>query len=185
MMLARIAGTICLMMMAFATVAAPITVGQRLPLAVVTEPGTLLYTGGEVSYAPWNSVRLAGKVRVIMHLAGRLSAKDLNAPLTTRLAGTRFPADRYQTTLIVNTDDAIPGSAMFVRASLKSSKAASPETEMIIDGKGAVRKSWQLMPGGSAVVVLDARGNVRFAKDGALTPDEVAEVMALLNTLLT
>ncbi|CCK03822.1 Protein ytfJ precursor [Cronobacter sakazakii 701] len=41
-----------------------------------------------------------------------------------------------------------------------------------------------IQPGGSAVVVLDKDGRIRFAKDGALTPDEVRQVMTLLRSLL-
>jgi len=35
------------------------------------------------------------------------------------------------------------------------------------------------------VVILDTQGIVRFAKDGALTPQEVSSTIALLNQLLT
>lgn len=182
-MFARITGTLCLIFITLTASAQPVTLGNRLPLAVVSQPGTLNYENHAFSYARWNSVQLAGKVRVVMHLAGRLSAKEMNAPLADRLANTPLPQDRYQTTLIVDTDDAIPGSAMFVRASLKSSKEASPQTQIIIDGDGAVRRSWNLKSGGSAVVVLDQQGRVRFVKQGALTPDEVAKVMSLLATL--
>ena len=38
----------------------------------------------------------------------------------------KLPHDRYQTTTIVNTDDAIPGSGMFVRSSLESNKKLYP-----------------------------------------------------------
>jgi predicted transcriptional regulator len=37
----------------------------------------------------------------------------------------KFPHDRYQTTTIVNTDDAIPGSGMFVRSSRRAIKSST------------------------------------------------------------
>lgn len=159
--------------------------GKPVPPVGIATNGELTYQQAEFSYLPWNSAHLPGKVRVVLHLAGRMSAKEQNEPLTQALAGLRLPADRYQTTLIVNTDDAVPGSAMFVRASLKSSKKESPWTQFIIDDQGSARKAWQLKEEGSAVIVLDKEGKVRFARDGALSPAEVREVVALLSSLLS
>ena len=47
-----------------------------------------------------------------------------------------------------------------------------------------MQHAWQLQSGGSAIVVLDKQGKVRFVKDGSLTQDEVTNVMALLASLL-
>lgn len=157
--------------------------GQRVPPVGIADKGELIAVGEEMEYQPWNSARLGGKVRVLMHIAGRLSAKDQNSPLTEALSAASLPPERYQTTLIVDTDDAIPGSAMFVAASLKSSKRQSPESQIIIDSQGAARQAWQLKPGGSTVVVLDHEGAVRFAKQGALTRGEVVQVLRLIKTL--
>lgn len=173
-----------LLALSFSSSANNLVTGQRLPLAVVADPGMLNYASGEFSYVAWNSAKLPGKARVLLHLAGRLSAKDENEVLTQKLQAAGFPHDRYQTTLIVNTDDAIPGSAMFVRASLKSSKEQSPWSQFIIDGKGSASQTWQLKPGGSTVAVLDKQGIVRFVKEGALTPAEVDQVMSLLKSLI-
>lgn len=170
--------------LSFSCSAHNLVMGQRLPLAVVADPGRLNYSSGEFSYTAWNSAKLPGKVRVLLHLAGRLSAKDENEVLTEKLQAANLPRDRYQTTLIVNTDDAIPGSAMFVRASLKSSKEQSPWSEFIVDGRGTASQAWQLKPGGSTVTVLDRQGIVRFVKEGALTSGEVEQVMTLLKTLV-
>ena len=170
--------------LSFSSSAHNLVTGQRLPLAVVADPGMLNYSSGEFSYAAWNSAKLPGKVRVLLHLAGRLSAKNENQVLTEKLQAAGFPQDRYQTTLIVNTDDAIPGSAMFVRASLKSSKEQSPWTQFIIDGTGSASQAWQLKQGGSTVAVLDKQGILRFVKQGPLTPAEVDQVMSLLETLV-
>ncbi|WP_034949616.1 YtfJ family protein [Erwinia oleae] len=158
--------------------------GQRVPPTGVTDTGELIFNGNTLTSRPWNSAQLRGKVRVLLHLAGRLSAKEENSAVAEAIQAAKFPADGYQTTLIVNTDDAIPGSAMFVRASLKSSKQSSPWSQFIIDDSGIVRSAWQLKERGSTVVVLDREGRVRFAKDGALTEAEVHEVIALINTLL-
>ena len=91
---------------------------------------------------------------------------------------------RSQTTTIVNTDDAIPGSGMFVRSSIESNKQLYPWSQFIVDSNGVVRKAWQLNEESSAIVVLDKDGRVQWAKDGALSQEEVQQVVALLHKLL-
>lgn len=174
-----------LLLSPFVVSANTFVMGQHLPLAVIINDGTIHYAQGEFSYQPWNSATLTGKVRVLLHLAGRLSAKEETASLTEKLQAANLPHERFQTTLIVNTQDAIPGSGLFVRASLKSSKKQSPWSQFIIDNSGEARRTWQLQEGGSAVVVLDKSGNIRFYKEGALSPLEVNQVMTLLSTLLS
>lgn len=63
---------------------------------------------------------------MVQHIAGRSSAKEKNANLIEAIKAAGFPHDRYQTTTIVNTDDAIPGTGMFVRNSIESNKKALP-----------------------------------------------------------
>jgi len=124
-------------------------------------------------------------VRVVQHIAGRTSAKEKNATLVEAIKAAKLPHDRYQTTTIVNTDDAIPGSGMFVRSSLESNKKLYPWSQFIVDSNGVTRKAWQLEEESSAIVVLDKNGRVEWVKDGALTQDEVQQVVALLHKLLT
>jgi len=158
---------------------------QRVPPVGVADRGELLLNNDKFSYKNWNSAQLAGKVRVVMHIAGRTSAKEKNAALIEAIKSANLPHDRYQTTTIVNTDDAIPGSAMFVRSSLESNKKLYPWSQFIVDSEGSVRKAWQLEEKGSAIVVLDKEGRVEFAKDGSLSQQEVQQVVALLHKLLS
>lgn len=156
----------------------------RVPAVGVNDKGELLLQQEKFSYKNWNSAQLSGKVRVVQHIAGRSSAKEMNAALVEAIKAAKLPHDRYQTTTIVNTDDAIPGTGMFVRSSVETNKQQYPWSEFIIDSKGNVQHAWQLQPGGSAIVVLDKHGKVKFVKDGSLTQDEVTKVMTLVTSLL-
>lgn len=158
--------------------------GQRVPAVGITDRGELILDNNEFSYKNWNSSQLPGKVRVVQHIAGRTSAKEKNATLIEAIKAAKFPHDKYQTTTIVNTDDAIPGSGMFVRSSLESNKKLYPWSQFIVDSNGLVRQSWQLEEESSAIVVLDKEGRVEWVKDGALTQQEVQQVIALLHKLL-
>ncbi|MDR9903914.1 YtfJ family protein [Enterobacter hormaechei] len=159
--------------------------GQRVLPVGIADRGELILDNDKFSYKVWNSAQLAGKVRVVQHIAGRTSAKEKNATLVEAIKAAKLPHDRYQTTTIVNTDDAIPGSGMFVRSSLESNKKLYPWSQFIVDSNGVTRKAWQLEEESSAIVVLDKNGRVEWVKDGALTQDEVQQVVALLHKLLT
>lgn len=156
----------------------------RVPAIGVNDKGELLLQQDKFSYKNWNSAQLSGKVRVIQHIAGRSSAKQMNAALIEAIKAAKLPHERYQTTTIVNTDDAIPGTGMFVRSSIESNKQQYPWSQFIVDDKGNVQRAWQLQQGGSAIVVLDKRGTVKFVKDGPLTQDEVQQVVTLVKSLL-
>lgn len=157
---------------------------QRVAPIGVSDKGELDYVGNKFSYKGWNSAQLGGKVRVVQHIAGRTSAKELNDPLIEAIKAAKLPHDRYQTTTIVNTDDAIIGTAVFVRNSIEGNKKEFPWSQFIVDSNGNVKKAWDLQPKGSAIVVLDKEGKIQFAKDGALTPQEVQQVMEMLHQLL-
>lgn len=156
---------------------------QRVAPIGVSDKGELDYVDNKFSYKGWNSAQLGGKVRVVQHIAGRTSAKELNDPLIEAIKTAKLPHDRYQTTTIVNTDDAIIGTAIFVRNSIEDSKKEFPWSQFIVDSNGNVKKAWDLQPKGSAIVVLDKEGKIQFAKDGALTPQEVQQVMEMLHQL--
>lgn len=157
---------------------------QRVAPVGVADRGELVLDNDKFSYKSWNSAQLAGKVRVVMHIAGRSSAKEKNATLIEAIKSAKLPHNRYQTTTIVNTDDAIPGSGMFVRSSIENNKQLYPWSQFIVDSNGAVRKAWQLEEESSAIVVLDKEGRVQWAKDGALSQQEVQQVVGLLHKLL-
>ena len=158
--------------------------GKRVAPVGVADRGELVLNNDKFSYKSWNSAQLVGKVRVVQHIAGRSSAKEKNATLIEAIKSAKLPHDRYQTTTIVNTDDAIPGSGMFVRSSIESNKQLYPWSQFIVDSNGVVRKAWQLNEESSAIVVLDNDGRVQWAKDGALSQEEVQQVVALLHKLL-
>ena len=177
MTLRKILALTCLLLPMIAS-AHQFETGQRVPPIGITDRGELVLDKDQFSYKTWNSAQLVGKVRVLQHIAGRTSAKEKNATLIEAIKSAKLPHDRYQTTTIVNTDDAIPGSGMFVRSSLESNKKLYPWSQFIVDSNGVARGAWQLDEESSAVVVLDKDGRVQWAKDGALTPEEVQQVMA-------
>ncbi|MBC8949013.1 MULTISPECIES: YtfJ family protein [Xenorhabdus] len=157
-----------------------ITLEQPVPAISVTDKGELLLNDGKFSYQNWSSTELSGKVRTIQHIAGRSSAKEMNDPLIQALKDADLPKDKYQTTSIMNTDDAIFGTGVFVRNSIEDSKKQFPWSQFIVDSNGLVKKAWGLEPKSSAIIVLDKNGKVKFVKDGKLSNEDITHVISLI-----
>ncbi|MBJ3815721.1 YtfJ family protein [Shimwellia pseudoproteus] len=161
-----------------------LVVGQRVAPISITDRGEMLMNGDDFSYRPWKSAQLEGKIRVVQYIAGRTSAKKKNSLLIKAIKAADFPLDRFQPTTIVNTDDEIPGSGFFVRGKLEKNKRKYPWAQFIVDSNGLGRKAWQLKEESSTILVLDKDGRVQWAKDGALTTDEVYNVLAMVHDML-
>ncbi len=161
-----------------------LTLNERVTPVGVNDKGELIYDNNQFSYQGWNSAKLVGKVRIIQHIAGRTSAKELNAPLVDAIKLANLPRDRYQTTTIVNTDDAIIGTGPFVRSSIEENKREFPWSQFIVDSNGFVAKAWGLKAKSSAIIVLDKEGKIVSMKEGALTAAEVQQTISSLHKLL-
>ncbi len=161
-----------------------IQINHNIKDAAVNDKGELIYHNDTFSYQNWNSSQLIGKVRVIQHIAGLADARKMNASLMDIIRSSSLPREHYQTTTIVNINDAIWGTAVFVLDSIQESKRAFPWSQFIVDEYGEVRKAWDLSHKGSVIVVLDRKGIVHFVKDGPLSTQEVEQVMTLLHQLI-
>lgn len=177
--------SICLLSLSTLAEAANIQINQSVPAVSVTDKGELILNKeNKLDYQPWKSQQLVGKVRTIQHIAGRSSAKELNAPLIEAIKNARFPHDTYQTTTIINTDDAIFGTGVFVKNSVEDSKKEFPYSQFIVDSDGVVKTAWGLKPESSAIILLDNQGKVLFFKDGELNSQEIEKVIGLLISAL-
>jgi YtfJ family uncharacterized protein len=123
---------------------------------------------------------MIGKVRVIQAIAGRSSSKELNAPLMAAITAAKFPEQSYQTTSIINQDDAIWGTGSFVKSSAQDSKKEFPWSSMVLDEEGTVASNWDLAEESSAIIVQDKQGSVLFVKEGALNDSEIQQVLKLV-----
>ncbi len=164
----------------FAAQAVVFSVGDKAPKVSVADKGELLLEGDKITYNAWDSEQMLGKTRVLHIIAGRSKAKALNAPLMDAITAAKFPEDKYQTTTIVNQDDAIWGTGGFVKSSLEDSKRESYWSSMVLDADGAVAGAWKLQKENSFIAVQDSNGNILWMKEGALTDAEVQQVLILV-----
>ena len=127
---------------------------------------------------------LKGKVHIIQAMAGRIASKKINAKVVDAIIAANLPKKTYQTTSILNQDDALIGTGSLVKSSLEDSKKEFPHSAMILDSDGIAAKTWQLKDKSSAIILLDKQGIVRFVKDGKLTDNEVQVLISKTKALL-
>lgn len=169
---------------AHSTLAHNITLNSGLAPVAVTKDGELILSNGDVNYQSWRSANLVGKVRVIQHIAGRSSVKEKNEVLMDAIKAEKFDGTKYQTTTIINADDAIIGTGTFVKSSAEKGKKQNSHSQVILDQQSSVKNAWALKEKESLIVVLDKSGKVKFVKEGKLTPQEIQSVIALVKSLL-
>ncbi|WP_260261007.1 YtfJ family protein [Vibrio intestinalis] len=157
---------------------------QAVPNVAVTSHGEILVQDNDTVYQAWDTQAMLGKVRVVQAIAGRSSSKEMNAPLMAAITAADFPAESYQTTTIINQDDAIWGTGSFVKSSAQDSKKEFPWSSMVLDEDGVVAKKWGLQAESSAILVQDKQGKVLFIKEGSLNESEIQQVLGLVKQSL-
>ena len=157
---------------------------QMLPQTSVSEAGEITLKGQDAAYQKWHSSALGGKVRIVHHLAGRSAAKEKNQAVIDAIKAAHFNQQQYQTTTIINADDAIVGTGMFVKSSAEKGKKENPHSQVVLDDNSTVKKAWGLKEKESAIIVLDKSGKVKFVKEGKLSSDEITQVIQLTKQLL-
>ncbi|SMY37954.1 YtfJ family protein [Photobacterium andalusiense] len=151
-----------------------------LPAITVTNKGELILNDNSIGYQSWNSTELVGKTHIIMAIAGRTSAKKINAKLVNAISAAKFPQQKYQTTTIINQDDSIWGTSSFVKSAAEESKKQYPWSSIVLDSNGNVQKSWDLQKESSAIIVLNKNAQILFIHEGALNQQQIRQVIELV-----
>lgn len=179
-MIRKLSIALFLSMLSLAASANNIQIGRSIPAVTIEKGGEIFLQNDDVNYLAWNTELLLGKVRVIQAMAGRSGAKAMNAPLMKAITNSKFPEAQYQTTTIVNQDDAIWGTGSFVKSSAEDGKKEFPWSSMVLDQEGVAAKQWQLTPKSSTIIVQDKTGRVLFNQDGELTEQQINQVLQLI-----
>lgn len=143
-------------------------IGQPLAAVTIDRGGEIIVGVQGVQVRPWHTATLTGQVQLIIHVAGRLTAKHQLGDLIAQLSRTPFTPQAVHFITLVNTNDALFGSAPFVERSIISSKKDSPNDSFIIDRSGIAAHRWQLQPESAAIIILDRQEKVVFFHQGQL-----------------
>lgn len=161
-----------------------VQLNSPLPAINVAEEGELVIQAQQIVYQPWHSAQLNGKVRVLQHIAGRSSVKEKNEGLMEAIRQANFDRRSYQTTTIINVDDAIIATGAFVKSSAEEGKLNNPHSQVVLDQQGRVKQAWQLKAKESFIAVLDKQGKVQFTSEGKLSPEQIQQVIQLVQRLI-
>ena len=168
----------------FTSQAHNLKIGHSVPVVKVQHQGEIFWLHNKITFAPWSSSQMVGKVRIIQAIAGRSSAKAMNARLMQAITKAEFDSNRYQTTTIVNQDDSIWGTGSFVKSSAISAKKEYPWSSIVLDENGQVAARWHLKPESSAIIVQDKNGKILYIHEGKLSQDEIEHVLHLVQVEL-
>lgn len=160
-----------------------VQLNQTLPAVSVQKDGEVIISNGKISYKNWSSSTLPGKTRIVLHFAARSSVKSKNAELINAIKTAEFNPQKYQTITIVNADDAIVGTGLFVKSNVEDGKLENPHSQVVLDQQGNVKKAWKLKEKESFIAVLDKSGKVKFTAEGKLSTEQIKEVISLVKKL--
>ncbi|WP_241606722.1 YtfJ family protein [Rosenbergiella epipactidis] len=159
-------------------------IGQPVKPLSVADKGQLILNGDTITYQPWASQQLLGKVRIIQYIAGRSSAKKQNGDMIKAVKAAQLPTAYFQPVTIVNADDELFGTGLFVQGKIEKNQRKYPWAQFVIDNDGRGKALWQLPAASSTIIVTDKQGKVRWQKDGPMTDAEVSHVIQLLRDLV-
>ncbi len=159
-------------------------VGQAPPDLTIADRGELLLEDDKFSYQPWQLPHALGKVHVLQYMAARSASRDKTKPFTDRLQK-EFHFGSYHVTTVINLDDALWGTSVFVVGEVKSSKRKYPASTIVLDEEGTGLETWQLQSKNAAIIVMDPGGSVLYLKEGAMSDEEIDSTVELIRQNLT
>lgn len=142
------------------TVSAEIKVGEKIPEVSIDDKGIFTFDyeikdgkmalkkDAKITYKPWSTKDIEGKVSTIYHLAARTGIDDINKDYIDALIEADFPAQLpdspYKTTTILNMDDALWGTSKIASSRFHGSQEEFPYAYYVTDEKGKALETWGL-----------------------------------------
>lgn len=181
MAISRVAFGVLIALCCVRALAVAPTVDSPLPPLNITERGEITLSGDTFGFAPWRSDVNPGKVHVLQYFGASISDSEIFKPVTDLLEKTVPPGTVHVTT-ILNLDAALWGTTGFVMSELEKNKRVHPQATIVVDDKGQGVVEWDLGEKGLGLIVMDAKGIVKYFTRQALSETELASVMELVHT---
>lgn len=156
--------------------AGELRVGTPAPVLRLDGDNGALVTGG-----PWSSDQLRGRVFVLFYVDP--DEKDLNEHVGEALQRENFPSATFGTVAVINMAATWMPNWVLGRA-LASKQKKYPRTVYIKDFDRVFVKEWGLRDNSYDIVVFDGEGVVRFTAHGKLTEEQLADMLATIETAL-
>ena len=177
-----------------------IKIGEKIPEITIEKKGIMTFDYEiknnqmacpgemEITYRPWSTSELEGKVSTIYHLAARMGIEDINQPYIDALIKAdlpdKLPESDYKTTTILNLDDAVWGTSGLASSKFTKSQEEFPYAYYVADLKGTAAEAWNLEKKNTAVIVIDKSNKVLFFKEGKLNDKDIASAVSKIKEAL-
>ncbi|SJL83653.1 YtfJ family protein [Vibrio palustris] len=159
-------------------------IGDEIPSVSVQHLGEIHLQQKQVVFSPWSSRALLGKVRIIQLVPGKADARTLNQHLIHAISRAEFDTTQYQTTTIINANDAFWGTEMFVKSSAMALKKQYSWMMVIFDENGQVAQRWHLTHHEQSTLVVDRKGKIKFIKRGRLDDHTINTLIHITSDLI-
>jgi predicted transcriptional regulator len=156
------------------------------PLKVGEQPTTLILEGdrgGKVNGESWSSEEIVKTGKIISLFYVDPEEKKLNEPLEAAYDAEHFPPEKHGSIGVINMAAAWYPNSM-INSELKKKQEKFPRTVYVKDIKKALVKEWDLKDDSVNVVVFGRDGKPLFVKKGAMSPDEIKQLMGLIRANL-
>jgi len=156
--------------------------GQPLPVLDIEVGGEIFLSDDNIVERPWSSKTFEskGKVQLVQYVAANRGIMRKNKPFTQAIINKNFPPEKLSKTVIVNMADTMSFAKGIVVSKVAKNKAERQHISFVMDNDGVGLQRWGVKNKGCAIIVLDASGNVLFAKNGPLSELEIAHTLALI-----
>jgi YtfJ family uncharacterized protein len=156
--------------------------GLPLPYLDIESGGEISVRNNDISVSPWNSksFETTGKVHVVHYVAANRKVARQNKPFSEAIDERKFSTEKLGKTVIVHMADTLSIARALVVNTLADRKSTQHETNFVIDDKGLGLERWGVKRGSYAIIVLNAHGNLLFAKDGPLSEIEIETTIKLI-----
>jgi uncharacterized protein len=181
MTISRLMATLVVALFCSGSFAAAPTLDAPLSTLTIEERGELTLSGDDFKFIPWNSEKHLGQVQVIQYFGATMGDSKIFEPFTDLLQKSLEPGTVHVTT-VLNMDAAMWGTSGFVISELEKNKRLHPDSTMVVDEDGTGVSEWALGEAGSGLVIVDAKGIVKFFTLKAMSEDEMATALALIKT---
>lgn len=161
--------------------------GQSLPFLDIQVGGEISVSNNDVVKIAWNSKSFEsnGKVQLVHYVAATPVAVRQNKAFNDSLIERKFSSDQLETTVIVHLADTLSLFKGIVVKRMAKNKAKHEKIHFVIDDHSLGLQRWGMKNKSSAIIILDAHGNILFAKDGPLSENEIESTIALIENQMT
>ena len=155
-----------------------LTIGEvQKSVTIEGENGGLVKDDG----ASWSSSSLKNKVSVMFYVDP--DEKDTNSHFSAALKAKKYDRTKFRSLAVINL--AATWKPNFaIESILKDKQVEFPHTIYVKDKNSVLVKEWKVADDASNILIFSKNGKLLFYKSGAMSEDDIAQAIKLIDTNL-